>query len=149
MALQHTPITDAQKTLPSGAVIPSGEANFYDLSQSHENAGSSGINATYPSPSTFVEESGALKTYRPEGSPTDTSSIFNYGTSGSQFSNAGTIDTYSITDFSIFNDYIHYATGINGEAIIIPYVSTYTISPPIEPYPLGYTPTIILNSSVN
>ena len=136
MTLTNGPLTDAQKTLPSGAIFPSGEANFYDFLQSHENAGSSGINATFPSPSGFSSESGIIRTYGPDGSGVDTSGIFSSSNLSSRFSNSSRIDVNSITEFSIFNTYIHYGTGVDGGSIQIPYVSTYSVSVEYDPYSL-------------
>lgn len=146
--LQHTPLTDAQKALPSGMIFPSGEANYYDFAQSHEYHGSSGINAIYPSPADFSQESGIIKTDGPDGELADTSGIFNSYNLSSQFSNSNRIDINSITEFSIFNPYIHYATGVDGVNIQIPYISTYSVSSEYDPYTTNPN-TIVLNSTVN
>ena len=56
------------------------------------------------------------------------------------FSNGQDIDIYQITDFTVFNDYIHYdvPTDISGsEFIKIPYLSTYIASSGWDPYPIS------------
>lgn len=128
-------LTNEQKALPSGAVLPSGEANYYDFSQSHEYHDGSGINATYPSPDTFVDESGVIKTYAPDGSPYEGSSVFSIVANSGTFSNASGINIQSITDFTIFNPYIHFLPDQTGSGeILIPYISDYNIAKPFNPY---------------
>ena len=136
MSLSNQPLTSGQKVLPSGALIPSGEANFYDFRQEPLYNGGSGINASYPNPSTFNPASGALATYGSTGSPTDTSGVFAYNNLQGPFSGSGDVPITRISDFTIFNNYIHYASGVGGEAIKIPYTSTYTVSTRFDPYRL-------------
>ena len=136
MALTNEPLTEAQKALPSGMIFPSGEANFYDFSQNPEFNGGSGINANFPSPSDFShEESGLLRTYGPEGTMVDNTGIFNFAGEVSNFSSAKDVNTYVINDYSTFNAYIHYGTGIGGAVVQIPYASTSTIAAVLNPYP--------------
>ena len=129
MALIHTKLTDEQKVLPSGAVIPSGEANFYDTSQDF------GLNNGYGINVPFVDNpSGVIKTYGPDGSVIEKDSVFSANGLNIPFSNAQAIAFYQITDFAIFNDYIHYETDINGAFVSIPYLSTYKVAPKFDPY---------------
>ena len=47
------PLSSGDIVLPSGAVLPSGEANFFDIEQQGK-----ALNATYPSPANFTQASG-------------------------------------------------------------------------------------------
>ena len=125
-----TPLTEAEKVLkpnlPSG-MLPSGEANFFDVAQHHENNDGSGINAIFPSPDSFIVsgpgQSGAYQTYGPNTDleVVDKSGIFNYNVLSGVFSNGvqsrnaslidfsfGGISAGSVTDFTGFNNYVHY-----------------------------------------
>lgn len=148
--LTNLPLTSGQKQLPSGALLPSGEANFFDFSQSHENNSGSGINSLYPNPSggIFTEEywniSGIYKTY-PENSGltvVDTSGIFHYNGLSGVFSNGPQTRSSGINDFVIFNPYIHYYSQVGvaptfaSAAIKIPFVSDYRIAYTFNPYSL-------------
>jgi hypothetical protein len=126
MALSGIPLTDEQKTLPSGALLPSGEANFFDAAQYHAHNQGSGINATFPSPESFivsgVGQSGAYQTYglNSELVVEETSGIFSYNNLSGVFSSgidaSGLVDfsfggissDNNPTDFTRFNNYIHY-----------------------------------------
>lgn len=123
MSLTNQPLTDEQKVTVSGVIFPSGEANYYDFSQSHEYHDGSGINYTFPDP----HESGIIKTYGPEGSPSEGSGVFSRVGNSSSFSNADTINTSLITDFTSFNNYIHFYLDQDGNQITIPYTSEYDI----------------------
>jgi len=136
MPLTNEPLTSGQKALPSGAVFPSGEANFYDFSQSHEYNGTSGINATYPSTDTFDPSGAALATYGADGTVADKSGIFNMEDLSSRFSNANSGEFDTIDDFTTFNSYIHFQSGVGGTAAKIPYISTYNVSTIFDPYSL-------------
>jgi len=127
-----TPLTKEEKSLPSGqlpsGVLPSGEANFFDVAQHHEHNDGSGINAIFPSPSGFIVsgpgQSGAYQTYGPNSGlvVVDTSGIFSYNNLSGVFSNGtqsrnasglidfsfGGISAGSVTDFTGFNNYVHY-----------------------------------------
>ena len=67
--MTNEPLTDEQKVLGSGQVLPSGESNFYDFSQDHSYNDGSGINVNFPSPSNFIDASGTIRTYPPDLSP--------------------------------------------------------------------------------
>jgi hypothetical protein len=129
MALTHIPLTDEQKVLPSGAVLPSGEANFFDVSQDYSLNGGSGINFPFSSNS-----SGVIETYGPEGSAGEANSAFTPTNLATQFSNSQTVAFRQIDDFTIFNNYIHYETGVKGSFVYIPYISTFTVSVAFDPY---------------
>lgn len=159
-----TPLTDEQKTLPSGAILPSGEANFFDAAQYHEHNEGSGINAIFPSPESFKinqpGQSGAYVTNpeNPHLKVEDTSGIFSYNNLSGVFSNGtqsrnasgvidfsfGGISAGSVTDFTGFNNYVHYygigtpvTSVISGVIPVkIPYISdvTVAISGGYDPY---------------
>ena len=160
-----TPLTEAEKVLkpnlPSG-MLPSGEANFFDVAQHHEHNDGSGINAIFPSPSGFIVsgpgQSGAYQTYGPNSGlvVVDTSGIFSYNNLSGVFSNGtqsrnasglidfsfGGISAGSVTDFTGFNNYVHYyGIGTPSTAIIsgiipvkIPYISDVTVASGYDPY---------------
>jgi hypothetical protein len=135
MALTHTPLTEEQKALPSGMVLPSGEGNYFDFAQHHDNNAGSGIN--FP----FTEDnsgSGLIATYGPVGSGNTGSPSGTFVTSGLSvpFSNAQDVETTQIDDFAIFNTYVHYETGVAGTAVQIPFLSTYVVAPNFDPYKL-------------
>lgn len=132
MSLTNEPLTEEQKELPSGMTLPSGEANFYDFSQAHENNSGSGIN--YP----FVQDtsgSGLLATYGPSGEGLTEKKSF-IAASGLTIpkSNAQDVVSRQITDFAIFNNYIHHNATSDGDPVKIPYLSTYTLSSGFDPY---------------
>lgn len=141
----------ARQQLVSG-VLPSGESNGFDFRQH-----GSGINSPYPYPnqntpdelagitkSDFPDQfsdawwqaSGALKTYGPdEGTLVDSereSGIFHFKQLLSGFSSTSGVGQSGITDFTIFNPYIHHqrlpANATQGDLIEIPFVSTYRTS---------------------
>ena len=104
--MTNEPLTDEQKVLGSGQVLPSGESNFYDYSQDHSYSDGSGINVNFPSPSTFIDASGTIRTYAPNGNVVDTSGIFAADNLKTAFSNSLDTVLSGITDFTIFNNYI-------------------------------------------
>jgi hypothetical protein len=135
--------------IPSpSAIMPSSEMHFFDASQSHifgqDLAINTGINATFPSPPDFQEESGVLKTYGPSthtlSDETKQTGVFHYNGLTGIFSNASTSKENSITDFTIYNAYIHherYQISDNKDiTVAIPYMSTFTVSIQYDPYGL-------------
>jgi len=132
--MTNEPLTDEQKVLGSGQVLPSGESNFYDYSQDHSYNDGSGINVNFPSPSNFIDASGTIRTYAPSGNVIETSGIFAANELKTSFSNSMDAALSGITDFTIFNDYIHHTTGVDSVSIQIPYLSDYTISSGFNPY---------------
>ena len=161
-----TPLTKEEKSLPIGqlpsGVLPSGEANFFDIAQHHEHNEGSGINAVFPSPSGFIVsgpgQSGVYQTYGPNPNleVVDKSGIFSYNnlvgvfSNGTQSRNAsglidfsfGGISAGSVTDFTGFNNYVHYygrptSPGAINPGFIpikIPYISDVTIAVEYDPY---------------
>ena len=113
----------------SGILLPSGQSNFFDYSQFHND-----INKYYPSPSEsknfFTNGSGLYQTY-PSG-------YMVIGNGSGILSPSGLINPLSsssgiyttITNLNIFGDYIHYYNNIR-----IPFVSTYKVSVGFNPYP--------------
>ena len=131
MALTHTPLTAEQKALPSGMILPSGEANYFDLSQHHSNNNGSGINVP------FVQDtsgSGLIATYGPTGSSVEKKSAFAPYGLAVPFSSSQIAAVTQIDDFTIFNDYVHYETGVASAAVQIPFLSTYTVAIKYDPY---------------
>ena len=146
---QNTPLTVEQKELPSGAVMPSGESSFYDSRQS-----AAPLNAIFPSPTGFAEGSGTLKTYPrndtltqageplPEAIGGITDSILAPFNLGTPFSNS--LSGGGITDFKIFNPYIHYYPDPDAPppmpgqdpnvAVYITYALSYEKASSWEPY---------------
>ena len=146
----------------SGVILPSSEAHFYDLAQAHAHNDGRGINAVFPNPSSsnsadkFSEDwwdvSGLLRTYPEEEPEKDeefwrTHLVLSRGDPGGghsgvcyyvglrgQFSNLGISGVVPVSDFNIFNQYIHHVSDINGVAIFIPYISDYTVSVAYNPY---------------
>jgi len=122
----------------SGILIPSGRSNFFDYSQHQDNNGGSGINSIYPSPSDFSMQSGLIKTYPTTIQAKESSGIFSYYNLSSRFSNAQS--TQSGVDFYGLNDYIHYFPksfnddDSSNSNVNIPYISTYKVSTPYNPY---------------
>ena len=157
-----TPLTEEEKAIPSGAILPSGEANFFDVAQHHEHNDGSGINAIFPSPSGFIVsgpgQSGVYQTYGPNLGLVveDTSGIFSYNNLSGVFSNGtqsrnasglidfsfGGISAGSVTDFTGFNNYVHYygrptspSAVVSGVIPIrIPYISDVTVGSGYDPY---------------
>jgi len=146
MTHSGVPLTEAQKALPSGMLLPSGEASFYDLSQNHDSDGS-GINASFPNPTFsdgYWDESGIFKTYGPNtGLTVKQSGLFNYDGLSGVFSNGPATRESGITDFTLFNPYIHYqsrSTPNNISTTVpvkIPFISDYTISITYDVYLQG------------
>ena len=132
--MTNEPLTEEQKVLGSGQVLPSGESNFYDFSQDHSYNDGSGINVNFPSPSNFIDASGTIRTYPPDLSPLEQSGIFAADNLKTAFSNSENAALSGITDFTIFNNYVHYATGESLTSVQIPYLSDYTISTGFNPY---------------
>jgi len=138
MTTPHVPLTDAQKALPSGMLLPSGEAGFFDSSQAYDQNGS-GINVSFPNP-TFTDgywdDSGIFRTYGPDTAlvVAERSGFLAYDGLSGIFSNGPASQLSGINDFTLFNPYIHHyskntPTKINtSEAVAIPFVSDYTVS---------------------
>lgn len=138
MTTNHTPLTDEQKALPSGALLPSGEHFFADSSQAYGSDGS-GINSVFPSPTnsdSYWDNSGVFKTYGVNENliVSNSSGLFNYNDLSGVFSNAPTTRISGIYSFTLFNPYIHHyhkstPSNINTtQAVKIPFVSDYTVS---------------------
>lgn len=153
MSLTELPLSNSQKTLPSGALLPSGEANFFDFRQDRSYHGGSGINDPFPW-SGFYGSGYTLLNGRPPASG-DVASGINFIGSGQQgiltynnvsglFSNAPATLISGITDFTIFNPYIHYyptppQQNVNGpvsDPVLIPYISDYTVVSGFDIYSL-------------
>ena len=137
MALTHTPLTEEQKTLPSGMVLPSGEGNYFDFSQHHSENSGSGINFPFTQD---TSGSGLIETYGPEGIANTGSVSGTFVADGLTvpFSNAQDVTVTQIDDFTIFNDYVHYYPGVDGASIQIPFLSTSTLTAAsdFDPYKL-------------
>ena len=120
-------------------IFPSGEANFYDFTQDHSNNDGSGINVP------FVDHgSGVIATYGPDSNPVETSGILAASGLATAFSNSQEVSQTQITNFTIFNNYIHNTSGVSGLPVLIPYLSTYTVSLKYDPYaPLVTTQSVI------
>jgi len=133
MALTHTPLTEEQKALPSGMVLPSGEGNYYDPSQNHGANAGSGINFPFTQD---TSGSGLIETYGPEGNANTGSVSGTFVASGLTvpFSNSQDAAVTQIDDFTIFNDYVHHESGVNSTAVQIPFLSTYTVAIQFDPY---------------
>jgi hypothetical protein len=143
----------------SGVILPSAEALFYDFRQAHTYHNGSGINVTFPNPSgksesKFSEDwwnvSGLLRTYPAESVDKDAlfwrthpilssgslggghSGIFYYVGLRGEFSNSGSVEP--VSDFNIFNHYIHHIRDSSDDVIFIPYVSDYIVSTGYVPY---------------
>jgi len=114
-------------------VLPSGESNYFDFAQHHDNNAGSGINFPF-TPDT--SGSGLIATYGPSGNPVETKSTFAASDLSVPFSNAQDVQTKQIDDFAIFNTYVHYETGVDGVAVQIPFLSTYAVAPNFDPYTL-------------
>ena len=134
MSHLNSPLTNDQKVLGSGQVLPSGESNFYDFSQDHSYNNGSGINANFPSPSDFTHDSGTIRTYGTEGNIVEESGVFSGSGLNIPFSNATTAGVSGITDFTIFNNYIHNQLSKNDTVVQIPFLSTYKVSEGFNPY---------------
>ncbi len=117
------PLTDEEKMahFPSG-VFASGEALFYDTSQSGVFLP---INETYPHPSGFISESGIYATYDKNLGSGSSESTFSMNGLVSHFSNGNASITEliarGITNFSIFNPYIHYYSVEQPTGTVVPY----------------------------
>lgn len=141
-----------QQKLPSG-ILPSGQENYFDVLQDPLNNGGLPINAFYPSP-TDHGGSGLLATYSPSQYPPQIryllgqlreTGILHFFNLSSLFSSANLAGLYQVSDFTIFNPYLHYypdtaLSKINNEnksedfPVYIPYVSDYEIAEPYDPY---------------
>ena len=114
-------------------VLPSGEGNYFDFSQHQSVNAGSGIN--FP----FVQDtsgSGLIATYGPNGSPVEKKNTFSPYGLAVPFSNSQAAAVTQIDDFTIFNDYVHYETGVASAAVQIPFLSTYTVAINFDPYKL-------------
>jgi hypothetical protein len=145
MSLSRIPLTNEQKKLPSGALLPSGEANFFDFRQDYSVRNGQGINTDYPNPF-FTGSGSALIATKPSDSGIDRitttgvnligsgeKGILTYNNVSGLFSNAVGSLVSGITDFTIFNPYIHYygvqtrnVRGVETVPVTIPYLSDYT-----------------------
>jgi hypothetical protein len=150
MSLTGIPLTTEQKVLPSGALLPSGESNFFDFRQDYSARNGQGINTDYPSP--FFAGSGkALIATNPPTSGVTTGGVDGIGSGelgmlaynnvSGLFSNAAGSLVSGITDFTIFNDYIHYygipvrnVRGNETVPVTIPYLSDYTVASGFDIY---------------
>ncbi len=142
MSLSGIPLTDEQKALGPGMILPSGEENFFDFRQDYSMRNGQGINTDYPSPFFAGSGDALIATRPPSGYPTTTGidfigsgekGILTYNNVSGLFSNAVGSLVSGITDFTIFNSYIHYygisVTNVRGNEIVpvtIPYLSDYT-----------------------
>lgn len=149
--------TQKQQKAPSG-ILPSGQENYFDSRQDPDNNLSLPINAFYPSPINQdgnFSGTGLLATYPPTGYPPQIryllgqlreTGILHFYDFSSLFSNATIVGLYQVSDFTIFNPYIHYypnkqeLDSINNQnksnnyPVYIPYVSDYEFSEPYDPY---------------
>ena len=112
-------LTPAERALASGQLMPSGEAGFRDFSQNV-------FNANYPSPTGTVASGlayplgvsttgtplGIYPTYPSGGLQGSDTGIIHPNGLDTPFSNSketkDLLDRAGITDFTIFNNYIHY-----------------------------------------
>lgn len=149
----NLPLGQAQRVQGPSGVLPSGEGGGFDFRQS-------GINHPYPYPNLNTPDefafpsgttradfpdqfssgwwnvSGVLKTYGPdEGTLVDSereSGIFHFNDLLSRFSNSQAVSGKQISDFTIFNPYIHHQRSPSNKddasVIEIPYLSTYDVS---------------------
>lgn len=149
------PLSAVQRAQGPSGVLPSGESGGFDLAQS-------GINAPFPYPNENTAEdlafsdgatradfpdqfsdgwwdaSGTIRTYGPEEGQVAESGVFNFNELLSQFSNSQEVSVNQITDFTIFNSYIHHqvlpANDEKATKIEIPYLSTYSVSIDFDAY---------------
>lgn len=142
MALSGIPLTNQQKVLPSGALLPSGEAGFFDFRQDYSARNGQGINTDYPNPFFSGSGNGLIATSPPvsghttggvNGIGSGELGFLSYNNVSGLFSNAVGSLVSGITDFTIFNPYIHYygaqtrnVRGIETVPVAIPYLSDYT-----------------------
>ena len=145
MALTHIPLTEEQKALPSGMVLPSGEGNYFDYSQHNIYNAGSGINFPFTQD---TSGSGLIETHGPQGAAVEADSAFSSYGLATPYSNSQAAAVTQIDDFTIFNSYVHHYTtrpldlGPDGSpvlgefAIQIPYLSTYTVALKFDPYQL-------------
>jgi len=101
------PLSSGDKVVSSGQVLASGEGNYFDFVQHHENNNGSGINHVFPSPADFV--SGVVETYDRDGhDPNAVSGIFNWDglRQSRDFSNSPN-EAPTVPEVT-FNPYIHY-----------------------------------------
>jgi hypothetical protein len=153
------PLDESQRVQMVSGVLPSGESGGLDFIQY-----GSKINDQFPYPNLSTQEnraftngesremfpdkfsdewwdaSGILDT-SPEDSgvlfdPKNESTIFHFNGSVSRFSNGEEVKSNQISDFKIFNPYIHHelSSGKNKRAVEIPFISTSTISLDFRPY---------------
>lgn len=149
--------------LPSGESNSFDNTQRHSIRSESPSHRGSGINVPYPYPNTntarqyaytsgdnttnkftdnWWEASGIIKTYpSDDGQLIDKSresGIFHYNGSSSVFSNGEAVKANQITDFTIFNYYIHHelmpSNAEEGSIIKIPYVSTFRPSIDWNPY---------------
>ena len=111
----------------SVVLFPSGEMHFFDISQSGAGIVGSAINADFPHP----DESGIYKTHPADLDLVEKTGVFHYNNLERVFSNAPESRMVSITDFTIYNPYMHHEGGVS-----IPYVSDATPVSITSPYGL-------------
>ena len=138
-----TPLTDNQRmvAISGGELLPSGEEHFLDRGQPLP------LNETFPSPTgkrpdgytweEFFAESGVYETNAPDDpivsqGSIDETGVFHYNRLDGQFSSALDPSDNLITDFTIFNSYVHHerlqVDGEEDKVLTIPYLSTLTVS---------------------
>ena len=113
--------------VPSAVLLPSGEMHFFDISQSGAGIVGPAINAVFPHP----DESGIYKTYSADLDLVEKTGVFHYNNLESVLSNAPESRMVSITDFTVYNPYMHHEDGVS-----IPYVSDATPVSLTTPYGL-------------
>ncbi len=150
MSLSGLPLTDEQKILPDGALLPSGESNFFDYRQDYSARNGQGINTDYPSPFFAGSGNGLIATNPPisglttggvNGIGSGEQGFLTYNGVSGLFSNAVGSLVSGITDFTIFNPYIHYygvpirnVRGLETMPVTIPYLSDYTVASGFDIY---------------
>jgi hypothetical protein len=158
----NLPLSSQQQAMPVSGLLPSGESNGFDVTQSHRMRSEapsfrgSGINVPFPYPNEQTEAkykasdinnyysdawwdaSGILKTYPSEDGvlcdQNRQSGIFHYNLERSRFSNGEDVRSKQIEDFTIFNNYIHHELVLPVGVISIPYISTFRTSVNWNPY---------------
>lgn len=143
MSLTGIVITTEQKALLPGMILPSGEDNFFDFRQDYSARNGQGINTDYPNPffggsgnellATNPPDSGRGITGGVNGIGSGELGFLSYNNVSGLFSNAVGSLVSGITDFTIFNPYIHYygvqtrnVRGVETVPVTIPYLSDYT-----------------------
>lgn len=153
------PLDSSQRAIPVSGVLPSGEGGGIDFAQM-----ASRINSVFPFPNTTTPEniafvSGETRAMFPEKfsdewwdasgiystspeengtlfSSGDEFSILNFNKTQSRFSNGPQSESYQISDFKIFNTYIHHELSAdkNKKPVEIPFISTFNVAIDYKPY---------------